>query len=130
MSVLLALVFAAGIGSSPQDSAARQTAPDAGSTPPPASTEIGDEPGVLSGHGPVRHTPVPGVKFRTAAPATSGDAPAERRLGGDPPIPIPTPGPVISTGGGPSGSGGPFSTSHGDEPGTAPGGVRPPRPPR
>lgn len=127
MAVQLILTFAIAL-STAQDPASRQPAP----TNAPASTEIGDEPGVLGGHGPIRHTPAPGVRFRTAAPG--GDNPsAERRLGGDPPIPIPTPGPVISTGGGPSGpggSGGPFTTSHGDEPGTAPGGSRPPRPPR
>lgn len=51
-------------------------APEAPTTTGPSSDRIGDEPGVLTGHGPIRTTPVPGVKFRTAAPG--GDpAPAE-----------------------------------------------------
>lgn len=127
MSALLVITAALAL-IEPQ--AARQAPP----ATPPAPSQIGDEPGVLTGHGPVRNTPVPGVRFRTAAPGEN-EAPAERRLGGDPVIPIPFPGPGSSGGGGggptgPGGSGGTIPMSNGDEPGTAPGGVRPPRPPR
>jgi hypothetical protein len=110
---------------------ARPAPPEAATAP--TAAQIGDEPGVLTGHGPVRNTPVPGVRFRTAAP-TQPEPPAERRLGGDPPIPIPFPGP--GAGGGPTippgttaGGGGTIPMSQGDDAGTA-GGVRPTRPPR
>lgn len=112
---------------------ARPAPPEAAT--PPTAAQIGDEPGVLTGQGPVRNTPVPGVRFRTAAP-TQPEQPAERRLGGDPVIPIPTPGPGSGTGSGPSGpigpggSGGTIVRSNGDDAGVAGGGVRPTRPPR
>ena len=133
MSALLVLVFASGFGLADlQEPAARPQAP----AEAPAPAQIGDEPGVLTGHGPVRHTPVPGVRFRTTAPGGQTEGPAERRLGGDPPIPIPFPGPGSGAGGGPSGpvgpggSGGTIPITKGDDAGTAPGGVRPTRPPR
>lgn len=131
MSALLVLVFASGLGlADAQDPAGRGQPP----AEAPAPSQIGDEPGVLTGHGPVRHTPVPGVRFRTAAPGGGQtEGPAERRLGGDPPIPFPTLG--GSTGGTtlppgtPGGSGGTIPITKGDDAGVA-GGARPTRPPR
>jgi hypothetical protein len=128
MSVLLVLGFAAVLDLTAPQSAARPQA----SAQAPASTEIGDEPGVLTGHGPIRNTPVPGVRFRTAAP-DAGEPAQERRLGGDPPIPIPFPGPGSGSGptpSGPNGSGSDIPMTKGDEPGVIRGGTFPPRPPR
>jgi hypothetical protein len=56
----------------PPTSAGRQASPvEPALSESPPSSRIGDEPGVLSGNGPIRHTPVPGVKFRTVAPGGS-----------------------------------------------------------
>lgn len=125
MSALLVLGFAAVLDLTAPQSAARQEAP----AQAPAAAQIGDEPGVLTGHGPVRNTPVPGVRFRTAAPE-GGEPAQERRLGGDPPIPMPFPGPGSGTGPTPSGPGSDIPMTKGDEPGVIRGGTIPTRPPR
>lgn len=70
LGLAVALAFGSPQGQQAAQSGARQV-PPASSPGEPAPEEIGDEPGVVTGHGPIRHTPVPGVKFRTAAPGGS-----------------------------------------------------------